>query len=420
MRISKLLKSTLALGKSVVIICCNLHEAIGNSRGELVIDIRQKVRKRGRCGRCGRLSAWEDFGGGPRTWRHLDVGHFTTTLLAAARRVRCPTHGVTVAEVPWARHDSPFTRDFEDLVTYDAISSNKNAAARRHGICWRAVNNICIRVATEALGKIDLLAGLSAIAIDEVKYKKGQKYLTVVCNHETGKVVWAAKGRSKDTLKAFFTALGENRCKELQIVTCDGAEWIHDVVAEKAPNALVCLDTFHVVKWATDAVDETRRDEWNTLRRSGSHSAAKEVKGLRWLLLRNWENLSRHQRGQLRALERANARIHRAWRLKEELRDIFTKGIIAARRALDRWLAAASRSKLEHFVKLARTIRRFRDKIEATIRYGYTNGVAESNNASIGRLRTNARGFHHAESLITMVMLDRADIAPDLPWNHAK
>lgn len=114
--------------------------------------------------------------------------------------------------------------------------------------------------------------------------------------------------------------------------------------------------------------DEVRREEWNTLRRSGAGDAAKSVKDLRRLLLRNWENLYRGQRGRIRALEAANRRIHRAWRLKEELRDIFTKGLVAARRALDRWLSYASRSRLEPFVKLARTIRSFRDKIEATIK----------------------------------------------------
>jgi transposase len=417
-RVPKLLRSLLALGKSVVFIDWELNEETETTRAELRVWIRHKVRTKGRCGRCGERCAWEDHGGGERTWRHVDVGFATSTLVAPARRVNCPTCGVTVAQVPWARHDSAFTRVFEDLVVYDAIASSKATAARRYSVSWRAVNNACIRVATEALGRVDLLAGLSAIAIDEVKYKKGHKYLTVVCSHTTGKVVWAAKGRSKDTLMAFFAALGDERAKALEFVTCDGAEWIHTVVADKAPNATVCLDTFHIIKWATDAVDETRRAEWNALRKGGSAAAAKEVKGLRWLLLRNWENLSRLQRKELRALERANVRIHRAWRLKEELRDIFKKSIIAARRALDRWLAAASRSKLEHFVKLARTIRGFRDKIEATIKFGYNNGIAESNNASIGRIRANARGFHDAESFITMVMLDRAGIAPELPWNQ--
>jgi transposase len=94
-------------------------------------------------------------------------------------------------------------------------------------------------------------------------------------------------------------------------VTADGAEWIHGPVAEHAPDAIVCLDTFHVIKWATDALDEVRRAEWNELRQRGGATAAKELKGMRWLLLRNWENLTRTQRGTLRDLERANRRLFR-------------------------------------------------------------------------------------------------------------
>ena len=93
--------------------------------------------------------------------------------------------------------------------------------------------------------------------------------------------------------------------------------------------------------------------------------------------------------------------------------------LLAARRALDDWLAYASRSRLKPFVKLARTIRRYRDSIEATIEWRLTNGIAESNNASIGRLRTNARGFHDPTNFITMIMLDRAGLAPNLPWSTA-
>jgi transposase len=417
-RVPKLLRSLLALGRAVVIIDWELVPETKETRADLVVWVRPKRRKRGACGRCGARSAWEDQGGGQRSWRHVDVGYATCTLVGLAPRVRCGTHGVTVAAVAWARHDSAYTRAFEDLVVYDAIASSKQRAADRHCLSWRSVNNACLRVAEEALSRVDLLEGLSAIAIDEVKYKKGQRYLTVVCNHATGKVVWAAKGRSKDTVHAFFDALGDERAAALQFVSADGADWIHDVVALRAPNAIVCLDTFHVVGWATKAVDEVRREEWNALRRAGAAGAAKEVKGLRWLLLRNWESLERSQRAELQALEAANRRIHRAWRLKEELRDVFAKGLVAARRALDRWLAYASRSRLEPFVRLARTIRSFRETIEATLKYGFTNGVAESNNASIGRLRANARGFHDPDSFIVMIMLDRAGIAPKLPWDQ--
>ena len=166
----------------------------------------------------------------------------------------------------------------------------------------------------------------------------------------------------------------------------------------------------------TDALDEVRRGEWNRLRRSGGAGAAKALKGLRFLLLRNWENLSGAQKGVIRELEGANRRMFRAWQLKEELRDIFAMGLAAARRALDDWLGYASRSKLAPFVKLARTIRHYRSSIEATIEWKLTNGIAESNNAAIGRLRTNARGFQDPANFITMIMLDRAGICPGLPW----
>src|SRR5690606_23052100 len=156
--------------------------------------------------------------------RHLDVGFATVELIGPAPRVSCAGCGVTVAAVPWARHDSAFTRAFEDPVVHDAVVGNKQAAAGRHAISWRAGNHTCVRLAEEALGRVDLLDGLVAIAIDEVKYKKGHKYLTVVCDHFTGKVIWAAKGRSKATVGLFFDALGP-RAGDLSFVTADGAEW---------------------------------------------------------------------------------------------------------------------------------------------------------------------------------------------------
>jgi transposase len=390
-------------------------EVVSGDRPRIRVHVRSKARKRGQCGRCGNLAAWFDNGDGVRSWRHLDAGMATVEVVAVARRVDCRSCGPTVAAVPWARHDTVFSRAFEDLVVHDAIVGNKQAAADRYGISWRSVNNMCTRLAEEALGRVDLLDGLIAVAIDEVKYKKGHKYLTVVCDHMTGRVIWAAKGRSKDTVHLFFDALG-TRATGLEFVTADGATWITDVVAERAPDAIVCLDTFHVIGWATKALDEVRRGEWNTLRRAGAAKAAKQFKGLRFLLRRNWENLTMGQRETLWALETANRRTFRALQLKEELRDVFALPLIQARRALDNWLHYASRSRLAPFVKLARTIRTYRAAIEATIEWRLTNGIAESNNASIGRIRANARGFHDPHAFITMVMLDRAGIAPTLPW----
>jgi len=247
-RVKTVLRMLLGVGRAVVIGGWELVDGVEGARPRLVVRVRTRVGARGRFGRCGTPGPWFDRGDGERRWRHVDVGFATCELVADAPRVSCPAHGPTVAAVAWARHDSAFSRAFEDLVVHDAIVGNKQAAADRYGISWRAVNNACVRVATEALGRVDLLAGLVAVAIDEVKYKKGQRYLTVVCDHLTGRVIWAAKGRSKDSVGASFDALGDERAGALQFVTCDGAEWISDVVALRCENATVCLDAFHLVK----------------------------------------------------------------------------------------------------------------------------------------------------------------------------
>lgn len=416
MRVTKLLRGLLGLGHLVVI--CGWQFDAGD-RPKLTVTVRLRGRRRARCGRCGQAASLYDRGDGTRRWRHVDVGFAICEIEAEAPRVNCPAHGPTVAEVAWARHDSRFSRAFEDLVVYDAIASNKAVAAHRHGVSWRAVNAMCERVLAEALGRVDLLDGLVAIAIDEVNYKKGQRYLTVVCDHFTGRVIWAAKGRNKDTVNRFFDALGEDRSARLGFVSCDGAEWIRSVVARRAPEAVTCLDSFHVVSWATKALDEVRRAEWNQLRRNGRAGAAREFKGMRWLLLRNWENLAPGQKATLRQLSQANTRSFRAWQLKEELREILAMPLATAKTALESWLHYASRSKLEPFVRLARTIRHYRASLEAAIEWRLNNGISESNNAAIGRIRSAARGFHDPQAFITMIMLDRSGLAPDLPWARA-
>jgi hypothetical protein len=252
-RVNKLLRRVLGFGREVVIAGWELEEDEVRGRPNVLVLVRPRIGWKGRCGRCSVAAPGYDQGGRPggwfRRWRHLDLGFATCELIGDAPRVNCPEHGATVAVVPWARHGTAFTRAFEDLVVWEAIVANKTAAADRYGISWRAVDRACVRVAEEALGRVDLLDGLVAIAIDEVKYKKGQKYLTVVCDQFTGRVIWAAEGRSKDTVAAFFRALGPERSARLRFVSADGAEWIRTVVAERAPEAIVCLDPLRGTPW---------------------------------------------------------------------------------------------------------------------------------------------------------------------------
>jgi len=189
----------------------------------------------------------------------LDLGATLAYVEADAPRVRCREHGVVVCAVSWARHGSRFTRSFEDQAAWLAVQCSKKAVAELMRIAWRTVGSICERVAAEAAGSRDLLAGLRWIGIDEIAHRKGQRYLTVVVDHFTGRLVWACAGRDRKTVEAFLDALGEERCAQLELVSADMAAWISGPIAERCPDAVRCVNPFHVVALATDALDEIRR-----------------------------------------------------------------------------------------------------------------------------------------------------------------
>ena len=328
---------------------------IGND-GELVVAVRPDWRERDRCGVCRRRSAGFDLGDGRRRWRALDLGTTVAFVEAAAPRVRCRRHGVVVCAVPWARHGSRFTRAFEDQVAWLAVNTSKSAVAELMRIAWRTVGSICERVAAEAQRQTDLLDGLRRIGIDEISHRKGQRYLTVVVDHDSGRLVWAAAGRDRKTVEAFFDALGQTRCKQIELVSCDMAGWIAGPVADRVPDAVRCVDPFHVVMLATDALDEIRREVWNEARKAGEVAAAKDLKGARFALWKNPENLTDRQQAKLSSIQKTNARLYRAYLLKEQLRQIYRLPADAAVKLLDEWIAWARRCRLASFVKLARTI----------------------------------------------------------------
>ncbi|MDQ6806669.1 MAG: transposase, partial [Actinomycetota bacterium] len=136
------------------------------------------------------------------------------------------------------------------------MNTSKTAVAELMRVAWRTVGTILERFAEEARREVDLLDGLKRIGIDEISHRKGQRYLTVVVDHHTGRLVWAAPGRDRRTVLAFFDQLGEERCKQIELISADMAGWISGPIAERCPDADRCVDPFHVVVLATDALDE--------------------------------------------------------------------------------------------------------------------------------------------------------------------
>lgn len=350
-------------------------------------------------------------------------------LEADAPRVRCREHGVVVAAVPWARHDAGHTYAFDQQVAWLATQCSKSAITQLMRIAWRTVGAIITRVWASTAAEFDALAGLARIGIDEISYKRNYKYLTIVVDHDTGRLVWAGVGRDKATLQAFFDALGVERSHLLTHVTADGANWIKAVVAERCPNAVLCADPFHVVKWAGDALDEVRRQFWNTARadartlrkrraagkmnRADGH--AKALKDSRFALWKNPENLTTRQQAKLAWIAKAEPRLHRAYLLKEGLRLVFQLPPEEAPTALEAWIGWARRCRIERFVKLQRTIVEHKPAILAAIEHGLSNGLIESVNTKIRLITRMAFGFRSPDALIALAMLNLGGHRPTLP-----
>jgi transposase len=383
--------------------------------GEVVVAVRPIWRERDRCGICRRRSPGFDLGDGRRRWRALDLGTTLAFVEADAPRVSCRRHGVVVCAVPWARHQARFTTAFEDQTAWLAVNTSKTAVAQLMRIAWRTVGGICQRVAAEAQREVDLLAGLRRIGIDEISHRTGQRYLTVVVCHDTGRLVWAAAGRDRKTVEAFLDALGEERCKQLELVSADMAAWVAGPITERCPQAELCLDPFHVVMLATDALDEIRREVWNEARRAGEIAVARDLKGARFALWKNPENLTDRQQHKLADIQRTNARLYRAYLIKEQLRQIYRLPADAAIRQLDGWLKWARRCRLTPFIKLARTITDQRNGIIAAIQHGLSNARVEAINTQIRLITRRAFGFHSPDTLIALATLSLADLCPPLP-----
>jgi transposase len=361
-----------------------------------------------------------------------------TFVEADAPRVKCPDHGVVVASVPWAAHGAGHTIVFDQQVAWLTVNSSKSAITQLMRIAWRTVGAIVTRVAAaqdqaRASAGLDRLDGLARIGIDEISYRRGQKYVVVVVDHDNGMLVWAADGRSKETVQAFFDQLGAERTAQISHVSADAAEYIAKVVIARCPDAVRCADPFHIVQWANEAITRTRVDAWNQARalmrdeakpvtgyaRRHQHLPARDrvaaLKGSRYALWKNPENLTTRQKAKLEWITTNEPGLWRGYQLKEQLRQIFTLPAEEAPAALDAWLSWARRSRLPAFVDLGQKIRRQRAPILAAITHNMSNALVESVNTKIRLLTRVAFGFHSAQALIAIAMLSLGVDRPALP-----
>ncbi len=384
----------------------------------LVVNVKLR-RSKLHCPKCDFVTkARYDIRPASSTWRHLDLGKWRLDLQADLRRLSCPTHGVITEGVPFARANSHFTRDFENLVGWLATTMDKTALCRLVRIDWDSVGRISERVMLTELAPLSL-DGLCWIGVDEVYWRKGHSYITLVSDHASRKFVWGKGGKDAATLDCFFDELGEVRSEDIEAISMDLGP-AYESSARKpghATNAIICYDPFHVVQLATRALEKIRKEIWQELRGLPDQDVARKFKGARWALLKNPEDLNEKQAITLRKLKRRGGDLWRAYQLKEALREIFAGDLSEHEvgELLDRFCSRASRSRLKPFVTLAQTIRKRKVGIMAAIRLGINNACHEGLNRRVRLIINRAYGFHSANAALGLIMLTLGPIEHVLP-----
>ena len=404
------------------------------------------------CPYCGRRCAGYDTAAAkPKVWRALDWGALLVEIECPTHRIVCPEHGVVTAAVPWAYPGSSFTKEFDLTVAWLAEYLPRSAVANFMRIDWQTVGN-CISRSLHDLEpeRSKRLDGLVNIGIDETSYRKGHKYITVVVNHDTNTVVWVADGHGKSVLEQFYKALTAEQLASIKVVTGDGARWITDCVNEFTPGCERCVDPFHVVEWAMEALDEVRKDRWRAAYEKASQLAkikplkrgrpraddeataaiqaarkeATEIKRSTYSLGKAPEHLTERQKIRLEVIKANDPKLYRAYRLKESLRLLLkSTSVQQAEVDLKRWLWWASHSRIPAFRTLYKKIKRHKKHILNTIRLGLSNARIEATNNKIKLIIRKAYGFRNMQNMMDMVYLVCSNIQVPLPNRkpiHAK
>lgn len=400
----------------------------------IVVGLRRR-RAKHRCP-CG-WKTWSIYDRSVRRWRHVDLGAAKCLLEAEICRIRCRRCArVRTEEVPWARPGARHSRDFQDVVAWLAQRVDKTTIATLMRVSWEAVAKIVTDVVAEALDDARL-EGLVRIGVDEVSYRKGYRFLSVVADHDRGgAVVWVAEGRDQRVLEAFYDELGAERISRLEAISLDMGKAYKSATDTKAPHLTQCVDPFHVVKLANEAVDKARRWAWREEQRLGPRPPAtigrprkdgpprprdevRFVKHTRWALLKDPDDLLESQLAVLHELRRRRSVLYRCWQLKEGLRDLYRVRPADAAEHLAWWLAWACRCRIPAFVTLAKTVRVNRERILAAVELGLSNSKLEGLNSKIRLINHRGYGHHSASALMAMIYLCCGGVTVELPTGRA-
>jgi len=331
-----------------------------------------------------------------RTWRHTDVCESECYIIAKIPRCDCPECGVKQTDVPWARENVGFTERFEQkaMSLLRRMPISKVAEEMRTGP-W-VIEGIIEDHVRKALERMDL-SRVKNIMLDETSSKRGHRYITVIADADTKKIIFMCDGRGSDSLSKFSAWLNERNgnADNIRTVCCDFSKPFLSGLRTHFPNADIVYDRFHLVKMANDAMDKVR---------SKNQINGQRDKKLRFALLRNSKNLNDADRERIFNIRTDNVIIGKAYEMKESLIQLYDyPDADSAQEHITQWLNWVNEEGESPMRSLGKTVRKHLTKILNWFSDRRSNGFLEGLNGMIQTTKRIGRGYPNTSNFISMI-----------------
>lgn len=387
--------------------------------GRLAIDVEIQARRNGRpvCAGCGRKRPGYDRL--PlRRYEFVPLWGLLVFFVYAPRRVDCPWCGVTVERVPWCEGKQQLTTTYRWFLARWARRMSWSDVAAAFHTTWEHVFRSVKYAVSWGLARRNL-SGIRAVGVDEIQWKRGHHYLTLVYQIGDGlkRLLWIGRERTEVSLEGFFDRLGRRRSRAVRFICSDLWQPYLNVIVRRAGRAIHVLDRFHIMQRFGKALDEIRAAEARRLKEDGYEPVLKHS---RWCLLKRPEHLTDKQTVKLAELLQYNLRSVRAYLHREEFQRFWEyESPTWAGKFLDEWCARVMRSRLEPLKKVARSLRKHRALIlnwflaKGTI----SAGVVEGLNNKVKLTMRKSFGFRTSEAIETALFHNLGDL-PQPEFTH--
>ena len=342
-----------------------------------------------------------------RSWTDLTLFGIQIILWYAPKEINCPTHGRLQEQIPWAEHNARITYRLEFRITALCQLMTQKAAAAILKMATSTLSDHLHRI-IERVRADHKIRGLVTVGVDEISYRKGKLYATIVYDLDRSCVLWVGFGKGREAIDKFFLEkLSEAQRSRIKWASCDMSQAYIGGIKAHCPNATLVIDRFHVVKALNEAVDEVRKEEWRTL----GADDRKAIKGLRWMLGMHSRNRTKKHSRFLNSLANSNRRIHRAWVLKDEFEHFWNYCYAgSAKKFLKYWMTTALKSRIPSLKKFVGTLRNHFDNIITYIKRPLTNAVGEGLNRVIKIVKNRSSGFRGLEPFADLIYLTVGDL----------